>query len=137
MLECRIKYYTQEIVIFRQDLLYRMRRSCLMPSSTDETSDPFEHVSLFFYIFYPVNSQNKIFKVYKLIVFFSAACRYHNTSKPSVPPAFECTTHHLELWSLSSLASNSTNSNTSSLLTLKRWDSWICTKLLTFQFLYR
>ncbi|KAL8457157.1 hypothetical protein ACS0TY_034318 [Phlomoides rotata] len=41
---CRIKYYTQEIVIFRQDLLYRMRRSCLMPPSTEETSDPFEHL---------------------------------------------------------------------------------------------
>ncbi|KAI6694326.1 hypothetical protein NL676_022036, partial [Syzygium grande] len=25
-------------------LLYRMRRSCLMPPSTEETSDPFEHL---------------------------------------------------------------------------------------------
>ncbi|KAM7479582.1 hypothetical protein LguiA_027795 [Lonicera macranthoides] len=41
---CRIKFYTQEIVFFRQDLLYRMRRSCLMPPSTEETSDPFEHL---------------------------------------------------------------------------------------------
>ncbi|KAG8382969.1 hypothetical protein BUALT_Bualt05G0135200 [Buddleja alternifolia] len=41
---CRIKYYTQEIVFFRQDMLYRMRRSCLMPPSTEETSDPFEHL---------------------------------------------------------------------------------------------
>ncbi|XP_057978119.1 DNA polymerase epsilon subunit B isoform X2 [Malania oleifera] len=41
---CRIKFYTQEIVLFRQDLLYRMRRSCLMPPSTEETSDPFEHL---------------------------------------------------------------------------------------------
>ncbi|KAK4428163.1 DNA polymerase epsilon subunit B [Sesamum alatum] len=41
---CRIKFYTQEIVFFRQDMLYRMRRSCLMPPSTEETSDPFEHL---------------------------------------------------------------------------------------------
>ncbi|KAI6694285.1 hypothetical protein NL676_021995 [Syzygium grande] len=41
---CRIKFYTQEIVFFRQDLLYRMRRSCLMPPSTEETSDTFEHL---------------------------------------------------------------------------------------------
>uniref|UniRef100_A0A7N0VA45 DNA polymerase epsilon subunit n=1 Tax=Kalanchoe fedtschenkoi TaxID=63787 RepID=A0A7N0VA45_KALFE len=41
---CRIKFYTQEIVFFRQDLLYRMRRSCLLPPSTEETSDPFEHL---------------------------------------------------------------------------------------------
>ncbi|XP_073146716.1 DNA polymerase epsilon subunit B isoform X2 [Henckelia pumila] len=41
---CRIKFYTQEIVFFRQDMLYRMRRSCLMPPSNEETSDPFEHL---------------------------------------------------------------------------------------------
>ncbi|GFP88475.1 DNA polymerase epsilon subunit 2 [Phtheirospermum japonicum] len=41
---CRIKFYTQEIVFFRQDMLYRMRRTCLMPPSTEETSDPFEHL---------------------------------------------------------------------------------------------
>ncbi|XP_026409290.1 DNA polymerase epsilon subunit B-like isoform X1 [Papaver somniferum] len=41
---CRIKFYTQEIVFFRQDLLYKMRRSCLIPPSTEETSDPFEHL---------------------------------------------------------------------------------------------
>lgn len=40
----RIKFYTQEIVFFRQDLLYRMRRSCLIPPSKEETADPFEHV---------------------------------------------------------------------------------------------
>ncbi|KAI3724271.1 hypothetical protein L2E82_36043 [Cichorium intybus] len=28
----------------RQDLLYRMRRSCLIPPSTEETSEPFEHL---------------------------------------------------------------------------------------------
>lgn len=41
---CRVKFYTQEIVFFRQDLLYRMRRSCLIPPSTEETTDPFEHL---------------------------------------------------------------------------------------------
>lgn len=41
---CRIKFYTQELVFFRQDLLYRMRRSCLIPPSTEETDDPFEHL---------------------------------------------------------------------------------------------
>ncbi|KAK3003603.1 hypothetical protein RJ639_019156 [Escallonia herrerae] len=41
---CRIKFYTQEIIFFRQDLLYRMRRSCLMPPTTEETNDPFEHL---------------------------------------------------------------------------------------------
>ncbi|TXG60114.1 hypothetical protein EZV62_014687 [Acer yangbiense] len=41
---CRIKFYTQEIVFFRQDLLYRMRRSCLISPSSEETEDPFEHL---------------------------------------------------------------------------------------------
>lgn len=41
---CRVKFYTQEIVFFRQDLLYRMRRSCLIPYSKEEASDPFQHL---------------------------------------------------------------------------------------------
>ncbi|KAF6141158.1 hypothetical protein GIB67_006603 [Kingdonia uniflora] len=41
---CRIKFCTQEIVIFRQDLLYRMRRSCLIPPSTEDANDPFQHL---------------------------------------------------------------------------------------------
>ncbi|KAE8125908.1 hypothetical protein FH972_020669 [Carpinus fangiana] len=41
---CRIKFYTQEIVFLRQDLLYRMRRSCLLPPSSEETTDPFQHL---------------------------------------------------------------------------------------------
>ncbi|WOL20163.1 DNA polymerase epsilon subunit B [Canna indica] len=41
---CRIKFYTQEIVLFRQDLLYRMRRASLVPPSTEETNDHFEHL---------------------------------------------------------------------------------------------
>ncbi|KAM0068481.1 putative DNA-directed DNA polymerase [Helianthus debilis subsp. tardiflorus] len=39
---CRIKFYTQEIVFFRHDLLNKMRNSCLIPHSTEETSDFFE-----------------------------------------------------------------------------------------------
>ncbi|PQM33043.1 DNA polymerase epsilon subunit B isoform X2 [Prunus yedoensis var. nudiflora] len=41
---CRMKFCGQEVVFFRQDLLYRMRRSCLMPPSTEETTDDFEHL---------------------------------------------------------------------------------------------
>ncbi|CAL9231124.1 unnamed protein product [Arabidopsis halleri] len=41
---CRVKFYNQEIVFFRQDLLYRMRRSCLVTPSTEETKDPFKHL---------------------------------------------------------------------------------------------
>ncbi|KAK7270679.1 hypothetical protein RJT34_26009 [Clitoria ternatea] len=41
---CRIKFYNQEIVFFRQDMLYRMRRSCLMPPSKEETDDDFQHL---------------------------------------------------------------------------------------------
>lgn len=43
--KCRVKFYNQEIVFFRQDLLYRMRRSCLVTPSSDETKDPFKHVN--------------------------------------------------------------------------------------------
>lgn len=50
MFKHRVKFYTQEIVFFRQELLYRMRRSCLIPPSTEETDDPFEHVSLFIHL---------------------------------------------------------------------------------------
>jgi DNA polymerase epsilon subunit 2 len=41
---CRVKFYNQEIVFFRQDLLYRMRRSCLVTPSSEETNDPFKHL---------------------------------------------------------------------------------------------
>ncbi|VVB16873.1 unnamed protein product [Arabis nemorensis] len=41
---CRVKFYNQEIVFFRQDLLYRMRRSCLITPSKEETDDPFQHL---------------------------------------------------------------------------------------------
>ncbi|KAG5542651.1 hypothetical protein RHGRI_015705 [Rhododendron griersonianum] len=78
---CRVKFCNQEIVFFRQDLLYRMRRSCLIRPSTEETSDPFKHV----------------------------ACCYHNTSKPSLSTPSDCTACYLELRSLPSSLSHPTN----------------------------
>ncbi|CAH8357691.1 unnamed protein product [Eruca vesicaria subsp. sativa] len=41
---CRVKFYNQEIVFFRKDLLYQMRRSCLITPSAEETDDPFHHL---------------------------------------------------------------------------------------------
>ncbi|KAL1225854.1 DNA polymerase epsilon subunit B [Cardamine amara subsp. amara] len=41
---CRVKLYNQEIVFFRQDLVYKMRRLCLMTPSSEETDDPFQHL---------------------------------------------------------------------------------------------
>ncbi|XP_010418726.1 PREDICTED: DNA polymerase epsilon subunit B-like [Camelina sativa] len=41
---CRVKFDNKEIVFFRQDLLYRMSRSCLITPSSEETTDPFEHL---------------------------------------------------------------------------------------------
>jgi hypothetical protein len=49
----RVKFYTQEIVFFRQDQLYTMRRSCLMPPSETETVDPFQHVIRLLSVFSP------------------------------------------------------------------------------------
>ncbi|TQD69443.1 hypothetical protein C1H46_045024 [Malus baccata] len=40
----RLKLGTKDVVFFRQDLLYRMRRSCLVPPCAIETDDHFEHV---------------------------------------------------------------------------------------------
>lgn len=40
----RVRFYTQEIVLFREDMQYRMRRSCICTPSEEETNDPFEHV---------------------------------------------------------------------------------------------
>ena len=36
---CRLRYFTQEIVLFRDDLLNRMRRSCIVPPVLDEAFD--------------------------------------------------------------------------------------------------
>lgn len=67
----RIKFYTQEIVFFRQDLLYRMRRSSLIPPSTEETSDPFEHVGWFFSLLnFPDNQKLKNFDSANGIILF-------------------------------------------------------------------
>eukprot|EP00897_Mesotaenium_endlicherianum_P003690 jgi/Mesen1/3349/ME000191S02482 len=41
---CRIRFYAQDIVVFRDDLQHRMRRSCVVKPSEDETSDPFQHL---------------------------------------------------------------------------------------------
>ena len=41
---CRIRFYAQDIVVFREDLQYRMRRSCICLPSEEETNDPFEHL---------------------------------------------------------------------------------------------
>ncbi|KAM1938384.1 hypothetical protein ACFX15_015412 [Malus domestica] len=41
---CRLKLGTKDVVFFHQDLLYRMRRSCLVPPCAIETDDHFEHV---------------------------------------------------------------------------------------------
>ncbi|ESQ50132.1 hypothetical protein EUTSA_v10001961mg [Eutrema salsugineum] len=41
---CRVKFYNQEIVFFRKDLLYQMRRSCLITPCSEETDDPFQHL---------------------------------------------------------------------------------------------
>lgn len=42
---CRIRWYSQEIVICRQNLLHRMQRACLLPPSDDETAVPFRHLA--------------------------------------------------------------------------------------------
>ncbi|CAM6105733.1 unnamed protein product [Calypogeia fissa] len=41
---CRIRFYAQEIVLIREDLICRMRRSCIITPSEEETKDPFEHL---------------------------------------------------------------------------------------------
>ncbi|GAQ80362.1 DNA polymerase epsilon subunit B2 [Klebsormidium nitens] len=43
---CRIRFYTQEIVIFREDLLHKMRRACVVPPSEKETTDPFQQLAV-------------------------------------------------------------------------------------------
>ena len=42
---CRIRFHTQEIVIFRENLLSRMRRCCVVPPRTEETVDLTEHLA--------------------------------------------------------------------------------------------
>jgi DNA polymerase epsilon subunit 2 len=35
---CRLRFYTQEIVLFREDLLRKMQRNAVLPPKTDEDS---------------------------------------------------------------------------------------------------
>lgn len=103
----RVKFYTQEIVFLRQDLLYKMQRSCLIPPSSAETMDSFEHVSFcFLWIIY--------FIIKKTLRFASTdqlnlilACSNNYSSKPPLSIAFDRTTHSLELRSLFEIVSNS------------------------------
>lgn len=81
-------------MFLRQDMLYRMRRSCLIPPSADDTSDPFEHVSPFPDIHKPLWLMG--FMSHGTYLSFAACC-YYNSSKPPLPSAFECTAHHMEL----------------------------------------
>ena len=41
---CRIRFYAQDIVVFREDMQYKMRRAVICKPSEEETSDPFEHM---------------------------------------------------------------------------------------------
>ena len=41
---CRIRYYKDEIVIFRQDLMQKMRRNCILPPANHETDKMSEHL---------------------------------------------------------------------------------------------
>jgi hypothetical protein len=41
---CRIQYCTQEIVVFREDLLSKMQRHCVLPPNNSPTIDPHLHV---------------------------------------------------------------------------------------------
>ena len=41
----RIKYFTQEIVIFREDLLNKLRRNCILPPNEEQEPDTTQHVS--------------------------------------------------------------------------------------------
>lgn len=67
----RVKFYTQEIVFFRQDMLYRMRRSCLMPPSMEETDDPFQHVIRLFSVFSALVTYSfRFLKQWKLMDFW-------------------------------------------------------------------
>lgn len=122
-------------MLFREDLQYRMRRSCICTPSEDETSDPFEHVShpwLLFafpydstpfksFGFLPVMQQslhygltphlrstNLVHPPSQVWAFWSiiAAHCNHNTPKPSVPIATDNTAHYMELWSCSLIVSN-------------------------------
>ena len=41
---CRIRFFTQEIVIFREEILHKMRRHAVMPLAGDDTTQVTEHL---------------------------------------------------------------------------------------------
>jgi len=41
----RLYFFTQEIVIFREDLVSRMRRNCIVPPDENTEPDVSKHVS--------------------------------------------------------------------------------------------
>lgn len=41
---CRLKFLSQEIVVFREELSWQMQRACVIPPALDLDSDPFHHV---------------------------------------------------------------------------------------------
>lgn len=102
-MKCRVKFYSQEIVFFREDLLYRMRRSCLMPPSTEETEDSFEHVIFSPPYIFSAELWLLTFKTWShesnWIQISLAACCYHNPSESPLPTSAFCATDYLELWS--------------------------------------
>ena len=42
----RIRFYTQEIVVFREDMVSKMQRHCIVPPSDEETDEAHKHVCL-------------------------------------------------------------------------------------------
>lgn len=123
----RIKFYTQEIVLFRQDMLYRMRRSCLIPPSSEETNDPFEHVCFFSFINIKCPCLN-FSSINKESYFFFVAChvwlavdRHSNSSKWSLPIASHGATYYLELWPLFAFVPHTTHGTLLSLISIDNW----------------
>lgn len=41
---CRILYYTRQIVVFRDDLLQKMRRNCILEPNKKESENMSEHL---------------------------------------------------------------------------------------------
>jgi len=41
---CRIKYFTQELVVYREDLLNKLRRKCILPPDEEQEPDATRHL---------------------------------------------------------------------------------------------
>ncbi|KAI9018444.1 DNA polymerase alpha/epsilon subunit B-domain-containing protein [Hyaloraphidium curvatum] len=41
---CRIKFFTQELVVFREDLVNKLRRNCIIAPNEDDEPDPTKHL---------------------------------------------------------------------------------------------